>query len=281
MRVPVISGEIHVLMWRRHLFPSKDKFKRKDVKLLFFFFYIDFFSKFLVRRNCRPCRLAVQFVAPLFLVLVLLFCCHDHYAVCNNGELCFPLLTLSQVKCNRLIILNSLVSENEQQATVGAAAHNEQFNKTHSPTSPSTPPLYKLLLQWFLHTFEKQFKLRLFIIQYVSIVLFYTAEIFHLQLFAKGSGSDALDLKKRRRGQNWKGTCSRRQNVCCCLQFTVQMVHWAVWRHPKCFAKQEFMHSMHYWAQMVEQTLVIILFIEHSDMHIYVFPKRTKNKPCD
>lgn len=47
------------------------------------------------------------------------------------------------------------------------------------------------------------------------------------------------------------------------------------------------MHSVHSWAQMVEQTLVIILFIEHSDMHIYVFPeKKTKKKrerkdPCD
>lgn len=39
------------------------------------------------------------------------------------------------------------------------------------------------------------------------------------------------------------------------------------------------MHSVHSWAQMVEQTLVIILFIEHSDMHIYVFPeKKTKKK---
>lgn len=37
------------------------------------------------------------------------------------------------------------------------------------------------------------------------------------------------------------------------------------------------MHSVHSWAQMVEQTLVIILFIEHSDMHIYVFPEK-KNK---
>lgn len=33
---------------------------------------------------------------------------------------------------------------------------------------------------------------------------------------------------------------------------------------------------MHSWAQMVEQTLVITLFIEHSDMHIYVFPKKER-----
>lgn len=56
--------------------------------------------------------------------------------MCNNGELCCLLLTLSsQVKRNRPIILSSLVSENEQQAAVGAAAHNEQFNKTTSPLS--------------------------------------------------------------------------------------------------------------------------------------------------
>lgn len=41
------------------------------------------------------------------------------------------------------------------------------------------------------------------------------------------------------------------------------------------------MHSVHSWAQMVEQTLVIILFIEHSDMHIYVFPKKGGKEPCD
>lgn len=33
---------------------------------------------------------------------------------------------------------------------------------------------------------------------------------------------------------------------------------------------------MHSGAQMVEQTLVIILFIEHSNMHIYVFPQKKK-----
>lgn len=38
------------------------------------------------------------------------------------------------------------------------------------------------------------------------------------------------------------------------------------------------MYSVHSWAQMVEQTLVIILFIEHSHMHIYVFPKKKKRK---
>lgn len=36
------------------------------------------------------------------------------------------------------------------------------------------------------------------------------------------------------------------------------------------------MHSMHSWAQMVEQMLVIILFIEHSDMHIYVSPQKER-----
>lgn len=36
------------------------------------------------------------------------------------------------------------------------------------------------------------------------------------------------------------------------------------------------MHSMHSWAQMVEQTLVIILFIERSDMHVYAFPKKER-----
>lgn len=34
------------------------------------------------------------------------------------------------------------------------------------------------------------------------------------------------------------------------------------------------MHSAHSWAQMVEQTLVIILFITLSDMHIYVVPEK-------
>lgn len=38
------------------------------------------------------------------------------------------------------------------------------------------------------------------------------------------------------------------------------------------------MHSMHSWAQMVEQTLVIILFIERSDMHVYAFPKKGKKR---
>lgn len=52
----------------------------------------------------------------------------------------------------------------------------------------------------------------------------------------------------------------------------------AVWRLPQCFAKQEFMHSMHFWAQMVEQTLVIILFIEQGDVHIYVPPPPKKKK---
>lgn len=41
------------------------------------------------------------------------------------------------------------------------------------------------------------------------------------------------------------------------------------------------MHSMHSWAQMVEQTLVIILFIERSDMHVYAFPKKERKEPCD
>ena len=60
-------------------------------------------------------------------VSCLALCCHDHYAVCNNGELCCLLLTLrSQVKRTRPIILSSLVSENEQRAAVGAAAHNVQ-----------------------------------------------------------------------------------------------------------------------------------------------------------
>lgn len=38
------------------------------------------------------------------------------------------------------------------------------------------------------------------------------------------------------------------------------------------------MHSAHSWAQMVEQTLVIILFITLSDMHIYVIPEKKKSK---
>lgn len=44
------------------------------------------------------------------------------------------------------------------------------------------------------------------------------------------------------------------------------------------------MHSLHSWAQMAEQMLVIILLMEHSDMHIYVPPSKKKGKnrePCD
>uniref|UniRef100_A0A671Z215 Receptor-type tyrosine-protein phosphatase N2-like n=1 Tax=Sparus aurata TaxID=8175 RepID=A0A671Z215_SPAAU len=49
-------------------------------------------------------------------------------------------------------------------------------------------------------------------------------------------------------------------------------------RFLRCGGNGAFMHSVHSWAQMVEQTLVIILFIEHSDMHIYVFPEKKKQK---
>lgn len=73
----------------------------------------------------------------------------------------------------------------------------------------------------------------------------------------------------------WRGALSG--NVCRTFLQRGERRVWAV-EAAGCFPKREFMYSTHSWAQMVEQTLVIILSVERGDVHIDVLPETSGKK---